>query len=217
VTRREVLDLSAKLFAARGYRSTSLELVADQLGVTRQALYYHFKNKGEILGALFEEMMTKLESGVAAVPDDQDVSSSERFVQMLQAHIEVTVANADLVALLLHERPEIAKLKELRAAKRRRDYARLFTETYDQGVAEGALSPMDPWIAVNTLISAINGVSWWYHGEGTSTGSQTVDLKESLLALLSHGFLVERPATAANGRSKPPATAARRAPKTRAA
>ena len=184
VTRREVLDLSIQLFATHGYRSTSLEHVAERLGVTRQALYYHFKNKGEILAALFEEMMTKLESAVAAVPDEP--SEGPRFARLLQAHIDVTVANPALVALLLHERPEIAKLKDVRASKRRRDYARLFTDAYDNGVAAGQLRPMDAWVAVNTLISAVNGASWWYHGETTANPAE---LRDGLFTLLSQGFL----------------------------
>jgi len=189
VTRREVLDLSIQLFAAHGYRSTSLELVAERLGVTRQALYYHFKNKGEILAALFEEMMTKLESAVAAVPEEP-ADGQPRFAALLRAHIDVTVGNPALVALLLHERPEIAKLKGLRASKRRRDYARLFTDAYDHGVAAGQLRWMESWVAVNTLISAVNGASWWYHGETSASGAQ---LREGLYTLLSQGFMVQPP------------------------
>jgi AcrR family transcriptional regulator len=190
VTRREVLDLSVRLFATHGYRSTSLEHVAHRLGVTRQALYYHFRTKGEILGALFEEMMVRLESAVAAVPERTSEDERPRFVSLLRAHIDVTVANPPLVALLLHERPEIAKLKGVHAAKRRRDYARLFIEAYEEGVQAGALRPMDPWIAVNTLISSVNGVSWWYHGERGSA-SAAASLKEDLYSLLSSGFLVD--------------------------
>jgi AcrR family transcriptional regulator len=195
VTRREVLELSGHLFATHGYRSTSLELVADGLGVTRQALYYHFKNKGEILGALFEQMMTKLETGVASAADGY--GPEPRLIRMLRAHVEVTVANPDLVALLLNERPEIARIERLHAAKRRRDYARLFLDAFEEGVRDGALHPTDSWIAVNTLISAINGVSWWYHGESAGTAATaTTQIATSLLDLLAHGFVARVPAAA---------------------
>ena len=167
-------------------------MVADRLGVTRQALYYHFENKAEILGAPFEEMMTKLESAVAAVPDAP--SGTPRFAELLRAHIDVTVGSPALVALLLHERPEIATLEGVRATKRRRDYARLFTDAFDAGVAAGQLRPMDTWVAANTLISAVNGASWWYQGETTGTAAE---LREGLFTLLSAGFLV--PTTATRG------------------
>jgi AcrR family transcriptional regulator len=187
VTRREVLNQSAKLFAAHGYRSTSLELVSKRLGVTRQALYYHFRSKGDILGALFDELMTKLESSAAAAEQSR-TDAEPRFVTLLRAHIEVCIANLDLLALLLHERPEIAKIDALRANKRRREYTQNFIEAYDEGVAEGALLPLDSWIAVNTLLSAANGVSTWYRGTRAAQGSLE-HFRDQVLALLCHGHV----------------------------
>ena len=184
VTRREVLELAAKLFAKHGYASTSLEAVASRLGVTRQALYYHFRSKGEILGALFDEMMTRLESGIARVSEEPD---DRRFLAMLKAHIATTVEQPDLVALLLHERPAIAKLKWTHASTRRRDYANLFTDAYDSGVKAGALKPLDPWLAVNGAIAAANGVSSWYHAENSRVPPG--EIAESMFDLLSTGFI----------------------------
>jgi AcrR family transcriptional regulator len=203
VTRREVLDLSAELFAKHGYRSTSLEIVADRLGVTRQALYYHFRSKGEILAALFEQMMTRLETAVsaAAEQDGDDV-----FLAMLQAHIETAVVNTALVALLLHERPEIAKLRGVRAAKRRRDYATLFLSAYEQGVSAGLFRDIDPHVAVNTMISAANGISWWYHGDKSVDEKSIV---EAVFQLLTNGFYRnnQRAREAPSRTARTPATA----------
>lgn len=198
VTRREVLTQSAKLFAAHGYRSTSLELVSNRLGVTRQALYYHFRSKGDILGALFDELMTKLESSTADAeksrPEDEP-----RFVTLLRAHIEVCIANLDLLALLLHERPEIAKIDALRANKRRREYTQNFIGAYEEGVADGALLPLDSWIAVNTLLSAANGVSTWYRGTRAAQGSLD-HFRDQLLSLLCHGHVTSGPLSTSAGR-----------------
>jgi AcrR family transcriptional regulator len=188
VTRREALNLSARLFATNGYKASSLELVAERLGVTRQALYYHFKNKGQILAALFDEVMTKLESAVAAVPVDQVVDSEPRFVAMMRAHVDVTVSNTDLVSVLLHERAEMVKIKDLHANKRRRDYAQLFIAAYADGVAAGYLKDIDPWIAVNTLISAVNGVTSWYQGERVAGNSES--FKDTVMRLLGEGYQV---------------------------
>jgi AcrR family transcriptional regulator len=53
-TRAEILDVSAELFAERGYDATSLREIAERLGITKAALYYHFRSKDEILRALVE-------------------------------------------------------------------------------------------------------------------------------------------------------------------
>jgi AcrR family transcriptional regulator len=51
-TRERILDVALDLFTEQGYDGTSLRQIAEQLGVTKAALYYHFESKGDILLAL---------------------------------------------------------------------------------------------------------------------------------------------------------------------
>ncbi|WP_340539090.1 TetR/AcrR family transcriptional regulator [Nocardioides sp. GXZ039] len=184
VTRREVLNQSARLFATHGYKATSLALVSERLGVTRQALYYHFKSKGAILAALFDELMTKLE---AAVGEVEITAAGERFEALLRAHLTVCANNIDLLALLMHERPEIAKIEGLRANKRRREYSEGLTAAYDEGVSAGVLSDVDSWVAVNAALSAANGISLWFHGARAQRMS-TATLVDLLVGMLASGY-----------------------------
>jgi AcrR family transcriptional regulator len=51
-TRQRILDVALDLFTEQGYDGTSLRQIAEQLGVTKAALYYHFESKEDILLAL---------------------------------------------------------------------------------------------------------------------------------------------------------------------
>lgn len=53
-TRDRILDVAMELFIEQGYEATSLREIAEPLGFTKAALYYHFKSKQEILRALME-------------------------------------------------------------------------------------------------------------------------------------------------------------------
>ncbi len=53
-TRRRIQDVALDLFVERGYEGTSLREIAEQLDVTKAALYYHFKTKEDILVALVQ-------------------------------------------------------------------------------------------------------------------------------------------------------------------
>jgi AcrR family transcriptional regulator len=164
VSREVILEQSARLFAKRGYRGTNLQLVAEQLGVTRQALYYHFRNKGDILGALFELVMSQMEAAVDAAPAEP---GEPRFIPMVRAHIQVIAANTDHVALLIHERPELAEIDGIDAHGRRAAYSGRFMEAYRQGVEDGYLVSLEPKFAVNMVLGAANAVSGWYHSESS--------------------------------------------------
>ena len=203
VTRERILTESARLFAKNGYKATNLQQVADNLGVTRQALYYYYRSKSDILAALFDEVMTRMEEGNE---DALTESGGESFVTLLEKHIRVIVENTDLVAVLLLERPEIAKLKDVPAARRRQAYSRRFLTAYEEGVARGELRELDPQLTVNALLASANSISAWYH-VGSRDKSQKV--AETVTELLVSG--VQLPTRSRKAPAKRKAAPARKA------
>ncbi|MBL1101684.1 TetR/AcrR family transcriptional regulator [Streptomyces coffeae] len=64
-TRQRIQDVALELFAERGYEKTSLREIAEQLEVTKAALYYHFKTKEDILLSLFQDLGQPLDELLA--------------------------------------------------------------------------------------------------------------------------------------------------------
>ncbi|SFC22833.1 TetR/AcrR family transcriptional regulator [Streptomyces aidingensis] len=64
-TRQRIQDVALAFFMERGYEKTSLREIADELGVTKAALYYHFKTKEDILVSLFAEVGAKVDRLIA--------------------------------------------------------------------------------------------------------------------------------------------------------
>src|SRR5437016_2198147 len=54
-TRQRIQSVALELFAGQGYDKTSLREIAERLGVTKAALYYHFKSKEDIVTSLVED------------------------------------------------------------------------------------------------------------------------------------------------------------------
>ncbi|MFC8733199.1 TetR/AcrR family transcriptional regulator [Luteimicrobium sp. NPDC057192] len=54
-TRREILDTAMRLFVDQGYDKTSLREIAESVGVTKAALYYHFRTKDDIVRAALQD------------------------------------------------------------------------------------------------------------------------------------------------------------------
>lgn len=55
-TRQRIQDVALELFAERGYDKTSLREISERLGVTKAALYYHFKTKEDILVSITDDL-----------------------------------------------------------------------------------------------------------------------------------------------------------------
>lgn len=60
-TRERIQRVALELFAENGYENTALREVAEQLGITRPALYYHFKTKEDILAGILGDLVGSLD------------------------------------------------------------------------------------------------------------------------------------------------------------
>jgi AcrR family transcriptional regulator len=59
-TRQQILQTAQQLFAERGYDATSLQMIADEMGLTKAAVYYHFRAKTDILHAAMQPGIERL-------------------------------------------------------------------------------------------------------------------------------------------------------------
>src|SRR5688572_2410941 len=69
-TRNSILDAAERVFSKRGVAHTSLEDIAKAAGVTRGAIYWHFKNKNELFSAMVNRVSLPIEEMVAQTIDD---------------------------------------------------------------------------------------------------------------------------------------------------
>ena len=60
-TRTRIQKVALRLFNDKGYDATSLREIADEIGVTKAALYYHFKTKEDIVTSLVEDRTAVIE------------------------------------------------------------------------------------------------------------------------------------------------------------
>ena len=64
-TRERIQDIALERFTTHGYDQTSLREIAEDLGVTKAALYYHFKSKEEILDSMLANVSRDVDDLIA--------------------------------------------------------------------------------------------------------------------------------------------------------
>lgn len=81
-TRTRIQQVALELFTERGYEATSLREIAERLGVTKAALYYHFRTKDEIVASLFEDQVAQLDVVIEwAQGQPRSVETRREFVR----------------------------------------------------------------------------------------------------------------------------------------
>lgn len=82
-THQLILDVSTKLFWEKGYEQTSLQDILDRMGgLTKGAIYHHFRSKEEILIAVVERMSMENTVAMAKIRDDAGLSGKEKLEKM---------------------------------------------------------------------------------------------------------------------------------------
>ncbi len=99
-TRERILDTALDLFVDKGFDKTSLREIAEKLGFSKAALYYHFASKDDIFMALHQRLH-ELAYGRLVELDVQG-PSLESWVALLDGFIDMVPANRKLIAM--HER-----------------------------------------------------------------------------------------------------------------
>src|SRR5579875_2131133 len=102
--RDRILDVALDLFIQNGYDGTSLRELAEQLGVTKAALYYHFTSKDDILMALHMRLHTIGRDALSQLADGQVTVAKWR--SLLDAVLAEMLAQRKI--FLLHERNQAA-------------------------------------------------------------------------------------------------------------
>ena len=87
-TREQIRAVALEMFAERGYAGTSLREIAERLGVSKAAVYYHFSTKEDILASLLEDFLVQLDELIAwtaAQPRSAETRNAalERYAKLL--------------------------------------------------------------------------------------------------------------------------------------
>ncbi|WP_432877491.1 TetR/AcrR family transcriptional regulator [Kribbella sp. CA-245084] len=86
-TRQQIRAVALELFAERGYGQTSLREIAERLGVTKAAVYYHYRTKEDILSSLLDELIAGVDRIIEC--GQAQPSGPERRREVLERYSEM--------------------------------------------------------------------------------------------------------------------------------
>ncbi|HYQ61733.1 helix-turn-helix domain-containing protein [Actinophytocola sp.] len=110
-TRAQILAAARRLFVQQGYQHTSIREIAEQLGMTKTAVLYHFPAKADILAAVAEPFLDDMAASLAAVTSREEVF--EAVVDVFLRHRSLLRENVMHDLALLTQAPTVHRFTEL--------------------------------------------------------------------------------------------------------
>ena len=126
-TRQQILETAQRLFTELGYDATSLQMIADEMGLTKAAVYYHFRAKSDILHAAMLPGIQRLE----ALLDEAAVIRGRRarIEHLVNGFVDFFVASRQYPLTLIDPAAKREKLDEEPLSMRRRAVALIFGDS----------------------------------------------------------------------------------------
>jgi AcrR family transcriptional regulator len=97
-TRVRIQQVAMELFAEQGYERTSLREIAEGLGVTKAALYYHFKSKEDIVRSFTEDYFSRIDALIAW--GRQQPPGEQTARELLDRYIDVVMESGEVFRFL---------------------------------------------------------------------------------------------------------------------
>lgn len=182
---RAVLAVASRMFNELGYHGTSLDDIANEVGVTKAALYYYFKNKEQLL---YECIQLSYDCGARSQAESMALEGSalQRLVHLYHRFAELLMIERGAFTT----KPNVNALpKELQdeLMNRRRRLDRYSRELLQAAIDEGSIRPVDVRITSNYFLGAINWILRWYSPDDKRTPGQ---IASTFVDLMMNGVFV---------------------------
>ena len=181
-TRRDDLAReAARLFAERGFHGTSMDALAQALGVQKGSLYSLTGSKQELLFATMREGARAFHAALDAVPDD--APAVERIRLALRGHLRVVAEQIDVATVFTREWRYLEGDYRDEILDERRRYEERWRSLFREGVEGGGLrTDLDTGAAALLVLSAANWAYTWL-----TPGRDTEELADRFTAILVDG------------------------------
>jgi len=165
--REEILQAAKRLFAEQGFRETNLNDVAELLGIRRQAFYYYFSSKEDIL----IELVTRAGRAVDSAQEllDSSLAPLDKLRELIKVHVRETLSDADIFRVQLDEVPKLQSARGEALRKEQEAYMQRVADVIAAGQQDGSVMQM-PSSALARLIIGMSTevVRWFDAGAGLS-------------------------------------------------
>ncbi len=105
-TKQRILDVARDLFTSQGVQRTSLQDIADRLGITKPALYYHFPSRDDLVRSIVQPLLDDGENFLLTQEARGDASARE----LIEGFFDFNHRHRADVIMLLNEMPTLADL-----------------------------------------------------------------------------------------------------------
>jgi TetR/AcrR family transcriptional regulator, cholesterol catabolism regulator len=172
---QEILEAAARVFHEKGYESTSIQDIADAVGILKGSLYYYITSKEdllfEIIQGVHEEALKNLER-----TSDLEGDALEKIRAFVVVHMTHNATNLVKMAVFFQDFRSLRGERREIIVQERDLYDNFLRDLIRQGQKDGLVCvDIDPKLAAITVLGMMNWIYQWYRPDGEFSATEIAD------------------------------------------
>lgn len=156
----ELIDTSARIFAANGYKDTTIQDIAREMNMTGAAIYYYIDSKDDILYEIWRRAGQKLQSSIDEIARKK-LSPEEKIRSFFRSHLNLIMQDKPIFEVLILQRSRLPMVGREALERDEKKYQQTLTDII-QSVPSRRLRVREPTILAFGALAMLNGVIRWY-------------------------------------------------------
>ncbi len=163
--RDAILAAAVRLFEEKGYHATSVQDIAEAVGLRKGSLYHYISSKDDLLIEIVLDAI-RAHTDRLAQTAGLALPASERLARAITQHVKAIAENRATFTTYLRESYAINREQQAPVLEQSDRYARLLERIIRDGQEAGEFRPADPKMAAMAVLGACNWLYRWYSPEG---------------------------------------------------
>ena len=184
---QKIIDTAAALFHKQGYRSTSLDDVSRELGITKAAIYHYVSSKEKLLSIIYIQALENIFRNTYKIAG-KDLPPDITLKLIIQNHIKgIIIQSISMFSVFFTEENQLPQKEFNKIRDEKKKYTQIVERIIEEGISQGLFRKADPRLQANAIIGMCNWVYKWYKpGKSHYTPDQIAD---HFVGLLQTGYL----------------------------
>jgi AcrR family transcriptional regulator len=180
-----VVDTAAAIFRRKGYSATSLQEIADEVGILKGSLYHYIDTKEDLLYAIIARNHERITTGNSAWREIEGdpVAAIRSFIE---GHIRLSLQNPVDSEVYIRDFRAMSEVRAAEILRTQEAYDRQFRALVKEAIDEGLLRPgVRPDFAARAVFGMINwSVNWYRPGRSVSLERAVTEMADYAMASL---------------------------------
>ncbi len=185
---QEIFDAAARIFHERGYEATSIQDVAEAVGILKGSLYYYIDSKEDLLFGVIEDAHQG-SLGNLKRWQEMEGDALTKLRAFISGHVLHNIENRIKIGVFFQDFRSLSPERREVIVRERDQYDHFLRELIVQGQEEGVVAPeVDPKLTAFAILGMMNWTHQWYQPGGPA---QPMEIANAFADLVLGGIAAE--------------------------